>query len=194
MVHLDYRNKNIRKNSAFTLIELLVVIAIIALLLAILMPSLGKAKKIAQALVCRTRMKQWSIVTNLYGNDNDYRFCSATFDGNWGGGPHWWMGALRPYYSEPDIRLCPSAKTPADLSNRKANDAWATVNYFPELEDGIEINGTEYIFGSLGPNGWLISLKPGFNFGGGINSNAIKGKSWERLTAVPAYVPLFLDS
>ncbi len=46
-----------RKKKGFTLIELLVVIAIIAMLLAILMPALGKVKKLAMRLVCGTNAK-----------------------------------------------------------------------------------------------------------------------------------------
>ncbi len=46
-----------KKKKGFTLIELLVVIAIIAMLLAILMPALGKVKKLAMRLVCGTNLK-----------------------------------------------------------------------------------------------------------------------------------------
>ena len=62
---------------AFTLIELLVVIAIIALLLAILMPSLRKAKQVAQAVVCSAHTKQLSLAWQLYANDYDGRMCNG---------------------------------------------------------------------------------------------------------------------
>jgi len=59
---------------AFTLIELLVVISIIALLMSILMPSLGKAKKIAQNVICKTNIKNYGIAGNVYMSDNGEKF------------------------------------------------------------------------------------------------------------------------
>lgn len=60
-----------KKNKGFTLIELLVVISIIAILMSILMPSLGKARAQAKALICGTRYKDISSAINMYVNDND---------------------------------------------------------------------------------------------------------------------------
>jgi prepilin-type N-terminal cleavage/methylation domain-containing protein len=59
-----------KKNKAFTLIELLVVIAIIAMLLSILLPSLNKAKRIAQNVVCKSNLHGYQLATVMYLNDN----------------------------------------------------------------------------------------------------------------------------
>ncbi len=59
------------KKKAFTLIELLVVIAIIALLLAILLPALGKAKELAKRVVCSTNLKSITIAINVYASENN---------------------------------------------------------------------------------------------------------------------------
>jgi prepilin-type N-terminal cleavage/methylation domain-containing protein/prepilin-type processing-associated H-X9-DG protein len=54
----------------FALIELLVVIAIIAILAALLLPSLAKAKQQAQGIKCMSNLKQFSIAWNMYNGEN----------------------------------------------------------------------------------------------------------------------------
>lgn len=61
---------NHRKSSAFTLIELLVVVAIIALLIAILLPSLARAREMSKGVACLSNLRQLSTGWHLYADDH----------------------------------------------------------------------------------------------------------------------------
>lgn len=75
------KSKDIK--NAFTLVELLVVISIIAILLAVLMPSLRIAREQAKRVYCLSNLKQMSLAANSYVNSNDGFFpISHWFDQN----------------------------------------------------------------------------------------------------------------
>lgn len=72
-----------RRKGAFTLIELLVVIAIIAILAAMLLPALSRAKQQAKVAQCKSNEHQLVLATLMYCNDNQDRLPDCNNLGVW---------------------------------------------------------------------------------------------------------------
>jgi prepilin-type N-terminal cleavage/methylation domain-containing protein len=136
----------------FTLIELLVVIAIIALLMAVLMPSLQRSRKQAKTLMCQSQLKQWGLIFSMYTQDNQERLPTWLESGS-----NWWPMQLKniwSHYRQSDpLFVCPRANKPKpvlnqggshDWSNGSTFEAWTLVN----KEHNVRVDG------SYGVNPW----------------------------------------
>jgi len=147
------RNGSTSRNVGFTLIELLVVISIIALLLAILMPSLQAAKKQAMSAVCRAHLHQWDLAFGMYTSESNGKYMPG-YSNTKRDGKYTWINALRPYYEDNDeIRFCPRAKRTPEEGGRMPLAAWDLKNHVIGLAGGFQ-----YIVddrGSYGINWWV---------------------------------------
>ncbi len=153
----------------FTLIELLVVIAVIALLMAILMPALARAREQAKLRICLNNLSQLQLAWIMYADENDdkivnggewdfariprddipdgeYPWCGV----DWNCGADWdcWekevkKGNLYSYYKNINVLKCPNGKRGEFRTYSTTNAMNATWSMWEDFECGVVKNRTK---------------------------------------------------
>jgi prepilin-type N-terminal cleavage/methylation domain-containing protein/prepilin-type processing-associated H-X9-DG protein len=100
----------------FTLIELLVVIAIIAILAAMLLPALARAKAQAWSTSCLSGLKQIGLASHMYAEDHEDALPRSAHTGQS------WVGTLQPYTDGTNLWRCPKDTNKTRLYSYAIND------------------------------------------------------------------------
>jgi len=201
----------LNKERAFTLIELLVVIAIIAILAAMLLPALAKARERAHRIACVNNLRQIGIGMRTWAMDFNDRYPMQVPAGEGGppnqsafttspwGAPYTYQvfGVLSNELNTPKLLVCPSDERTAQtnftmLAGNTAAGAYlanANVSFFvgKDAQDGnpqMLLVGDRNIVGQ-GPGGNMPNPIPGGGFG---NVGAVAlGTNFNAGTQIPAW-------
>ena len=170
-----------KNKRAFTLIELLVVIAIIAILAAMLLPALARAKERANRTVCLGNLRQWGLSLNMYLDDNRQVFPDFSIPNNTPGAPggydqdniYWadlavfaasgygnsaWFNALPPYVSQK--ALWQYATNPTNFVNGRNIFNCPTATFLPTEVDPFTRVAFCYGLNFKGTNGLVPATMP----------------------------------
>lgn len=189
----------------FTLIELLVVIAVIALLIGILLPSLGAARQMARTAGCLSGVRQLAIAQQMYAGDSDDALAGVALPH--GQGPllseyrFAFVRSLGDYYGSPEVLRSPTDRSTFWAASEGGDDEGLTLAAFDawyeaEIEadpansmavrDGDPSNDPASPmtarWTSYGINNIVTNLNPYVRFPDPVTRRS--GRSYERLSAI----------
>ena len=144
---------------AFTLIELLVVIAIIAILAAMLLPALAKAKERANSILCVNNLRQSGLATTMYAGDNEERLPYAHLVSIGSADSNSWMYLIAPYIK--------SGKFSAGSTTENSDFAKSVFTCSTRMKEPLNTDPALNPPGGASP--WKVSY--GMNSATGIGGN-----------------------
>jgi prepilin-type N-terminal cleavage/methylation domain-containing protein/prepilin-type processing-associated H-X9-DG protein len=156
--HQPPSQNDLSRHLGFTLIELLVVIAIIAILMGILMPGLQKARAMAQSAACKSNLRQWGTIIQMYTMDNDNKFWTEHQPANNGYQGNWMLMLSGLYGNVDKARLCPRASK----INGLEGGVGTTLNRWgpgPIMVNHRFADDADKVYGSYGTNLWINSVE-----------------------------------